>query len=271
MHYLKCAHCGFHNPFKTEFLTFCGSCTRKLIPNYPEWIRENPEKSVRDFRVLYCVDSPTISVGAKYSFLNKKRLIRIGIATGILLIVLYATGSFRGVFFPDETPSRILTSDWVKFTYGKYGLSVESPVKLTSREVKSPPGYEQFIFDMESFAYDPPEGFNVIVSSILYNEGTRVNLEGAATGTINELFNQPGITQVEFNQSPISYNDVRGILLEGTYFEKGVFSRFECALYARKSNLWQVFVNYRADDGNGKVAAERVMGSIEINYYIRNI
>jgi hypothetical protein len=271
MYYLKCPNCGFLNPFRTEFLTFCGSCGKKLHPNYPDWIRDHPGKTIREFRDQYCTQTGLPANTSAPRRRDLRILLWTGAGLAVFLILFLVSGRSGFRIFPDETPQSVISGNWVKFTYGKYGLSVETPERLTKRNVVPTASHEQYIFDMESFSYDSERGFGVVISSIVYREGTRVNLQGAANEAVNELFRQPGISQVEFTQSPISYNDVRGMLLEGTYYERDVFSRFECAVYVRKSNLWQVFVTYRANDHNGKKAAERVMGSIEINYYVRNI
>ena len=67
------------------------------------------------------------------------------------------------------------------------------------------------------------------------------------------------------------YNEVRGMLLEGTYHANDNFMRFQCAVYARASLMWKVIVSYRADDKVGKEAASRVLDSIEVNYQVKNI
>lgn len=37
MHYLRCNNCGHFNEVKTEYLTFCSKCNKKLNNSYGEW------------------------------------------------------------------------------------------------------------------------------------------------------------------------------------------------------------------------------------------
>lgn len=66
-------------------------------------------------------------------------------------------------------------------------------------------------------------------------------------------------------------NTIRGLLLDGSFHKHGVFMRFQCAVYARKSNLWSVWVIYKDADQNGKKVAQRIMDSVEINPNLKSI
>src|SRR6185295_6767562 len=55
MYYLKCENCGFLNPLLTEYLVFCTSCQKKLVNNFHDWQKSNPDKTFDDFKNLVAV------------------------------------------------------------------------------------------------------------------------------------------------------------------------------------------------------------------------
>ena len=51
----------------------------------------------------------------------------------------------------------------------------------------------------------------------------------------------------------------------GVYRQDGIGFEFINAAFASGLNLWQVFAGFQSDDAIGRVAAKRVIESIEIN------
>ena len=274
MYFIKCTHCGYENLLKTEYLTFCEQCGKKLPENFPEWKRLHPSKDFEDFKKS--VAHGIVQIHRR----NKQKRIPLITAISVTVILMIITvsllffslhGDLAGLFLPGKTPASVLNHEWQRFTYGKYGFSIESPLKLEKTELKIPDVYKNQVKNIESFYYRPSRGFQLLLTSVLYEEGIAANLNGAAVGAMNEMINQPGVSNVEFKQSPLMNNDVIGILLEGSYHENDVFMRFRCAVYTRLSNMWSLMVTYRDQDEVGKKAAEKVLESVEINYYVKSI
>ncbi len=48
---LKCNHCGHLNPVKSEFMTFCDHCGKKLSNNFQEWKKFNAGKSFNQYKL----------------------------------------------------------------------------------------------------------------------------------------------------------------------------------------------------------------------------
>ncbi|MBK7971696.1 MAG: hypothetical protein IPK08_23685 [Bacteroidetes bacterium] len=61
------------------------------------------------------------------------------------------------------------------------------------------------------------------------------------------------------------------MLINGSFHLNGVFMRFSTVIYTRNSHMWQVLVSWQDQDANGKIAAERILDSVEINYYVKTI
>ena len=60
MHFLKCNNCGHLNELKTEYLSFCSNCNKKLENNYANWHIRNPEKTLGDYKQLICISEDDI-------------------------------------------------------------------------------------------------------------------------------------------------------------------------------------------------------------------
>jgi len=274
MYFIKCTNCGYDNPLKTEYLTFCEHCGKKLPVNFPEWKRLHPTKEFDDFKKSVGTGIPSIQVKHKQNRIPLVTAIAVAVLLMIITVVMLffsSQGDLAGLFLPGKTPGSVLNHEWQRFTYGKYGLSIESPVRLEKKELEIPEAYKEQVKEIESFYYRPSRGFQLLITSVLYEEGITANLNGAAVGAMNELINQPGVSNVEFKQSPLMNNDVVGLLLEGSYNENDIFMRFHCAVYTRQSLMWNVMVTFRDQDEVGKKAAEKVLESIDINYYVKSI
>jgi hypothetical protein len=93
-YYLVCNKCGHPNEVKTEFLTFCGKCNKKLDNSFTEWKKKNVDKTFEEYKRLACTTSivqnttqpkPTT---AEKSIMSKVLLYVLGVIA--LLAVGYA-------------------------------------------------------------------------------------------------------------------------------------------------------------------------------------
>jgi len=277
MYYLKCNHCGHANELKTEFLTFCNQCGKKLSANFQEWSKEHPGASFDDYKKM--VGTTDLQVLKEGPFQKKKKFpIIAGVLVGVAfmgLFTYYMTNmsgvSILSLLRSGKTPDSIIQSKWERYNFGRFGLSLEAPVKPEMVELAIPDEVKQQIKEMETFQYAPLKGFEMMVSSVLYSEGITASLEGAANGSLNEIVKKPGVSNFEFKDSPVTYNEVNGVLINGSFHLNGVFMRFSTVIYTRNSHMWQVLVSWQDQDANGKIAAERILDSVEINYYVKTI
>ena len=273
-YFIRCENCGHLNPLKTEFVTFCEQCSRRLHQNFPEWIKTNPGKSLQDFRNEICVQKNGVTSNA---FSQKKINKKIVLIPLIFIFILIAGAGYfysekiRDFFLSAKTPDTVLKSKWEKHLVGKYGLSMMLPEKLDKSTPDIPSDYQKFIKDAESYSYHPSKNFNVVVNSVLFQEGVQLNLQGAYQGMMNELAGKQDVSNLEFKESPVVSDDVMGVFVEGSFHEKGIFMRFQGIIYMRKSNMWQVVVTYCDDDVVGNNVADRIMESVTVDYFVKTI
>ncbi len=129
-----------------------------------------------------------------------------------------------------------------------------------------PDNVKQLIDDMEVYDYMSAKGFKIMINSIKYNPViVSANLQGAADGSINEVKMQKGVTDFTYTEDYIYKGDIPGFIQKGTFKHNGTKIEFINAGFASGLYVWHVWVGYQADDETGRIAAKRVIESIEIH------
>jgi len=203
---------------------------------------------------------------------GKSKSIKYWVGFAIVFAIAYAIAFFAGdsivkIFNPEKTSEEILDQQWIKKAYGSFGLSVETPAEMSIKDLALTETVKQLIEVMDAYHYASDMGFKVVINSIKYQPMVEaVNLQAAAKGSANEMKRQPNITDLKYVENNVTRNNISGIIQKGTYIEDGVAFEYINVLFAHELVLWQVMVTYQVDDEVGKVAAARVIESIEINY-----
>jgi hypothetical protein len=268
MHFLKCNNCGHLNEVKSEYLNFCSDCNKKLENNFSDWQKRNPEKNFEDFKQLICVSHTEMQSKSER---KKSKGLKYWIGFSVTFAIFYAIGQFGGeaigrFFKSEKTSVEVLDQKWIKETYGSFGLTVETPVKMTKGNLPVPDNVKQFVEKMDVYNYMSAKGFKVMINSIKYYPSVgQVNLQGAADGSVNEMKMQKGVTDFDYTEEFILKNDIPGFIQNGTFKQNGIGVEFINAGFSKGLILWQVMVIYQADDEVGRIASKRVIESIEIN------
>jgi hypothetical protein len=277
MYFLKCNNCGHLNEVKTEYLSFCSKCNKKLENNFSGWHRKYPEKSFEDYKHLICISEEKISEVEYRPKPKGVKGLKYGIAFAVSVAIFYAIGQFGGEaivrYLKSEKTSReVLSQKWIKETYGVYGLTVETPALLTKSDLVIPDNIMQVIDRIDTYDYKTAKGFKIIINSVKYKPGIGiVNLQGAANGTVKEMKNQKGVTDFIYSEENITKDEIPGYFQKGTYQINGIGVEFINAGFVSGLNLWQVSVAYEGDDEIGRTAAKRVIESIEINLNSKSV
>jgi len=271
MHFIKCTNCGHLNEIKSEYLIFCSSCNKKLENNYPDWIKTNPKKNLEDYKKLMCISEEAIQQIAINTKPNKAKGIKYGIGFAIVFAIFYVLAQLGGeeivkLFNYEKTSKEVLDQEWIKQTCGNFGLSVETPFVMTKTDLPLPENVRGVIDVMDVYDYMTEKGFKVLINSIKYSPAIgSVNLPGAASGSVNEMQKQPGVTDFDYAEEEINKGSIPGIKQTGTYKQNGISVEFINTGFAEGLILWQVVVVYQSQDEVGQIAAKRVIESIEIN------
>ncbi len=270
MDFLKCNHCGHMNEVKTEYQSFCDACNKKIDNNFPDWSRRNPNKSFADFRQLICISETDMKANMKLEKPKRKSLV-YWIVFFVSFTIFTVAGSYGGeaimkLFRSEKTGKEILNKEWTRQSYGLYGLSVETPSPMTKTDLNLPDNVKALIEHMDSYTYNTERGLKVYVNSAKYNpiigEGS---LEGAAEGSISEMKNQKGVTNFVFTQEWTNLGDIPGFIQRGSFDQDGIKVSFINEGFVKGLYMWHVMAGYQANDEVGRMAAERVIASVEIN------
>ena len=99
MHYLACDHCLHPNEVKSEYLTFCEKCGKKIQNNFTEWQKENPGRSFEEFKNTVCRtailhwEPEEIQPRQKKNKLLQYSIILFGAAAAVTLAMVW--GSYK--------------------------------------------------------------------------------------------------------------------------------------------------------------------------------
>jgi hypothetical protein len=267
MHYLKCDQCGHLNEAKTEYLTFCNACNKRIENNYSAWKLRNPERSYNDFLNMVCVSEAELSkLAAKTKPKSKKIKYWIGFTVAMVLFTLigqYGGEAIVKFFRNQQLHQDVLQQEWVTTTY-EGGLRVETPFKLNQQQLDVPDEMKQIMVGHFTYAYTTSNVFAIVINIFEYNRDLleTVSLQGAADGSINEVKMMAGITHLKYQEEKIRVDGVDGISQKGSAKENGIPLMFINTVFERNHVLYQLMVIHKEEDAVGKAAAGRIYESI---------
>jgi len=270
MYYLKCNSCGHLNKFDNENLLFCDKCNKKLENNFRDWQKINSENSIEEFRKLVCISEEEIPKNNSSKKKTKRKSLKYWIGFALTFAIFYAGGKIGGeklvsLFKSEKTSQEILSQEWFSETYGNFGLVVETPVIMTERELPIPDQVKEVIEEMQAFEYASAKGFKVYINSVKYKPVIEeISLQGVANGSVNEMRMQKGVTNFEYTEDEILLNGISGFKQIGKFDQNDIAIEFINTGYVKGMNMWQVMVAYELNDEVGKVAAKRVIESVNI-------
>ena len=270
MHYIKCSNCGHFDEVKSEYLIFCSSCNKKLDNNFSDWKRKNPAGSFDDYKRLICVSEEEINA-IPVKVKTRPKSLKYWIGFTVAFAIMYAVGQFGGEAIVRFIKSHITTKEiqnqeWIKESYGDFGLSVETPVKLTRSDLPLPEIVRHLIQKMDFYSYQSTSGFTIAINSTRYSpELGSVDLQGAADGAVNEMKMQMGVTDFRHTDDPFSRSDIPGIIQKGSFKKDGIEIQFINTVFSVGPVLYQIMTAYQTNDETARRAAGRVIESIEID------
>jgi hypothetical protein len=94
MVYLKCSRCGHYNEVRSEYITFCTRCNKKIEDNFPDWKKKNPDKSFDEFKKTVC--SETASEPELKPAKRHPKSLKYWVGFLLFFSIFYAIGQFGG-------------------------------------------------------------------------------------------------------------------------------------------------------------------------------
>lgn len=271
MHYLKCDHCDALNEVKTEYQTFCNICNKKLVTNFSDWKKTNPNGTFDDFKLRVCLSEDTVK-NTKLVKKKKPKAFKYWIGFSITLLI------FFGIFYSyskldQEGVFEIIKAEIARYEVKKenwslkhpsdLGLSLETPFELSPINLPFPDEFKAIIEQVNSFMVMSGEDFTIFTNSIKYKDlGIEFSLQYAADGAVNEMRNQPGVSQLDYTEEEDYNGDYMGIKQTGQYTRAGVDLSFYNVIFLKDRVMHQVTVAYKKENASLKVSADRIISSI---------
>lgn len=276
-HYIRCTHCGHLNPFKTEYLTLCESCGRKLLLNFPDWQKNHPGKTVIDFRKEVCVSDQEHSghqAPPKSGSIISSRSFRLWLLAlfcGLLLGTWLWYPGKDELFIRKYLPESVLTTEWIWHNTGIPPMVINLPEKPEKQQADVPAALTEFAEHAESFRYRPAASLTVTIDYYRFKPGIAPNPEPVAHAVMKQMVENNEIKFSSYDESPVMYLSARGLNLEGAFHEKGKLKQYRFVIYTFRNAAYVVKTVFRNTDSAAVKAAEKIMDSVEIDTEMKGV
>jgi len=274
MIYLKCKSCGEYNELRSEFLTFCGQCSKKLENNYSEWKSKHPDNSFEEFQQEVGVTSN----GVKTSILTvlKQRYLKQVGRRGVLITLILVIGlaAVAGGYFGKRVVYGMMYhklskaafyKSWETVVIGRQAVEISTPMHLSVNDRPLVSETAQLVEYAKSYRNKGDDGMEVEVNMYSYRPNISNDLEGAGSAAADEMKKSGEITDLTYTSNPIIQGGVNGLIQQGTFaYRNAIRLSFYNLLMVSGQHRWQVAIRYREDDKIASEAAQRIIKSVSI-------
>lgn len=274
MHYLKCDNCGYLNPIRSEYVTFCDHCGRKLKYNFSDWKVANPEGDFGRFKEEVGItgakaDTERRAFKRRISPQTRKVLV---IASAIIICVVagaFATQFGRRVarsFVETRAPVEWLSSSWQNFTPSPgSNISLQTPTALTVYQQTLPGATADKLTSLHAYRNKDSDGLKINIIAAEYMDSLMADPDMTAKSAMEEMKAQKDYSQFDYSQHPVTINGRPAILQEGSYvYKSSTALQFRNLIIANGSEICRILVTYGAADDAGNQVAEKVIQSVRI-------
>lgn len=274
MIYLKCKSCGEYNELRSEFLTFCGQCGKKLENNYAEWKSRHPESSFEEFQQEVGVVSNGVKTST-WTVLKQGYLKRVGrrgvLLTFILIIGLAAVagGYFGkrvvyGMMFHKLSKASFYKS-WETVVIGRQAIEISTPMHLGVNDRPLIPETAQLVEYAKSYRNRGDDGMEVEVNMYSYRPHISNDLEVAGDAVVDEMKKSGEISDLKCTTNQVMQSGVNALIQQGNFtYKNAIRLSFSNLLMVSGQHRWQIAIRYREDDRIASEAAQRIIKSISI-------
>ncbi|WP_026933008.1 hypothetical protein [Christiangramia echinicola] len=210
---------------------------------------------------------------------RKKRRIIIGIAAGVLIIIMGVTAliATKGYTYVVDTylghPTKeLLEGEWISSEYGNPSVAVTTPEVLVRGEIEMPQDVEQMMVGSETFMYGSLlSNFYVTLSTIKFQGEVKFDAQKAIDGIYTNLEAQGARNIIMKQEDFTTVNGTEGTKIFGTLEAENpvtgesIPNEYEILNFAEKGGFEQIMVIYNENDQYAKEITQRIINSVEIN------
>jgi hypothetical protein len=274
MIYLKCKSCGHYNELRSEFLTFCGQCGKKLENNYSEWKNKRPESNFDEFRQEVAVGTNGVK-NSPFKILKQRYLKQVG-RRGVLLTLILVIGvaAVAGGYFGKRVvygmiyhklDKSSLYRSWETAVIGRQALEISTPMHLGVNDKPLEPEIAQLVEYAKSYRNRGEDGMEVEVNMYSYRPNISNDLEVAGDAVAEEMKKSGEISDLKYTSNTITQSGMDALLQQGTFAYRNAIKLSFCnLLLVSGQHRWQIEIRYREDDTTASLAAQRIIKSIHV-------
>lgn len=273
MKYLLCDSCGHANALKSEYLTFCDDCGKKLPNNFSEWRKLHPMASFPEYRqavgIFIKEKKPNTAAAWVKRQLQPTNRGKVILFFSLVFVLLATAGTLfgkRAVFtlLYAKVPKSSLYSSWQTVTIGRQALEISTPVKLWVHDQPLDTETAKAIEYSKSYRNEDGGGIQITVNMYSYWNNVSNTLESAMEESHNAI--QKGeVADMSCKSVPVLISGMPGKLEEGNYLYKGAIRlAFRNLVMVRGNSRWEILISCRDDDPVGQQVAQRVLKSVKI-------
>jgi hypothetical protein len=274
MIYLKCKSCGEYNELRSEFLTFCGQCGKKLENNYSEWKSRHPDNSFEEFQQEVGVAYNGVKT-SKLTVLKQRYLKKVG-RRGVLLTLILVIGlaAVAGGYFGKRVVYGMIYhklskaafyKSWETVVIGRQAIEISTPMHLSVNDKPLVSETAQLVEYAKNYRNKGDDGMEVEVNMYSYRSNISNDLTAAGDATAEEMKKSGEISDLKYTSNPIMQSGINALIQQGSFAYRNAIRLSFCnLLLVSGQHRWQVAIRYREDDTIASEAAQRIIKSISI-------
>lgn len=168
--------------------------------------------------------------------------------------------------YPPPILDTLDRTGWASKGYGSNPVYVATPLPFITTKETIPESAKAFIQRRETFSGVFENGLQVIVNIMEYKPKVPVSLANTATSVVEQMNNDPAITEFESYNTPLTL-DVQGLGMrqDGKMFKDGVPTFWCNMLIQRGQEIFQLMAIYPAGSPTGTGDVEAMMNSIRFS------
>jgi hypothetical protein len=274
MKYLKCKSCGEHNELRSEFLTFCNQCGKKLDDNYSEWKAKHPESSFEEFQQAVGLTSNGVKINP-LTVLKQRYLAKVG-RRGVLLTLILVIGlaAVAGGYFGKRVVYGMMYhklskasfyKSWETVVIGRQAIEISTPMHLSVNDRPLISETAQLVEYAKNYRNKGDDGMEVEVNMYSYRPNISNDLTAAGEDAANEMKNSGEIADLQYTSNPVMQDGINALVQQGSFAYRNAIKLSFCnLLMVSGQHRWQVAIRYREDDAIASEAAQRIIKSVSI-------
>lgn len=274
MIYLKCKSCGEYNELRSEFLTFCGQCGKKLENNYSEWKNRHPENSFEEFQQEVGVTSNGVKTST-WTVLKQRYLKQVG-RRGVLITLILVIGlaAVAGGYFGKRVVYGMMYhklskasfyKSWETVVIGRQAIEISTPMHLGVNDKPLESETAQLVEYAKSYRNRGDDGMEVQVNMCSYRPNISNDLDAAGDATADEMKKSAEISDLKYTSTPAMQGGINALIQQGSFaYNNAIRLSFCNMLLVSGQHRWQIAIRYREDDTIAAEAAQRIIKSVSI-------